>query len=276
MSYLGCFVQRPWNLEHSGRKLLLVNQHLLRTRLRELRRMLMACVAVAVLLTTFSTAQSTKLRLETPHSKKGDSGTLEGSFAPRDAQDVSAVLLRELASGQELFIEVWSTIRPESNRSVVAVIRRAGPTTRVLRRFTINDAYAPTVIVSREFMYNGSPIALVEAQFGAAACTLEAFGADGGSVRRLASIHGAFFEFVAESSTPYLLAHEDVNLFDVPRLYRWTGSSFVDDSAKHPDFYRRLVAKIRSERDVEHFAPAVQLRFAELVRLSGESGTSAR
>lgn len=238
--------------------------------------MLMSCTVIAVSLTTLSTAQSTASRIETPQSDRRSSGTLERSFAPRDAQDVSAVLLRELVSGPKLFIEVWSTMRPESSRTVVTVIRRTGRTTRVLRRFTIDDAYAPIVIVSRDFKYKGNPIALVEAQFGAAASTLEAFGADGGAVRRLASLDGNYFEFVMVSNTPHLLAHEDVNLLDVPRLYRWTGLSFVDDSAKHADYYRQLVTKIRAERDVEHFAPDARLRFAELIRLSGEPSTTAR
>ena len=115
---------------------------------------------------------------------------------------------------------------------------------------------------------------MVETQFGAAASGLLVVGVSANSAYNLGSIDANYFDFVALGGVTLLVAHEDANVLDVPHLYKWTGESFVDNSTEHPEFYRKLVAKLRREQDVSQFAPAVRQNFAELVKLAGVADAS--
>ena len=72
---------------------------------------------------------------------------------------------------------------------------------------------------------------------------------DSGRFQRLAQINGFKFnvEHVDGSNLPLVIAHTDGNILDIPLIYRWTGSGFVDDSASHPTYYRRLLSEYKAE-----------------------------
>jgi len=198
-------------------------------------------------------------------------------YIPGNASDVSFVVSSD--SQSKVTLAAWS--QPGRNEpgfdSGAIAVRETGQHTKVVWRLKLPGAYSPKLFDKSEFTYRGRPIVLLQMQFGAAAAEMRVMGVNGDRVAELGSIEADDFEFTTLKGATYLVAHEDANLLDVPRLYRWTGAGFVDDSANHPEFYRQLANHIRSESDVTKLAKPVQLRFAQIVLLSGEqSGASNR
>ncbi len=120
---------------------------------------------------------------------------------------------------------------------------------KILWQSELDTAYSPKIQFIEEISPSGIPIALVERQNGATTSQLDVVGKISGRFQRLAQINGFKFnvEHVDGSNLPLVIAHTDGNILDIPLIYRWTGSRFVDDSASHPTYYRRLLSEYKAE-----------------------------
>ena len=117
----------------------------------------------------------------------------------------------------------------------------------------------------------GLPLALVERQTGAASSQLDIIGKAAGRVIRLLELDG--FKFDVEQldgdKLPSVVAHTDASILDVPEIYRWNGTRFVEDSASHPNYYRRLLAEDRDTLP-ENSSGVVLVNLARIAALSGD------
>ena len=192
--------------------------------------------------------------------------TVIRAVIPAEASQVSASLLM---SSPKMKLYVVSFNVPSKDTEVI-VVRLTGGAKKIVKRFRIEYGYSPTVIVNKDFRYRGNPVALVQVQFGAAAAGIEVLGVNGSSVLRLGVLRADYFDFVTLGDNLFLVAHDDVNLFDVPILYCWTGTSFANGSTHHPEFYKPLADRFRKASAENKLAPPVQLRFERLLRLADE------
>jgi hypothetical protein len=120
---------------------------------------------------------------------------------------------------------------------------------RILWQSALDSSYSPKIQFLDEITVSGLPIALVERQIGAAASQLDIIGKVSGRFQRLTQIDGCQFdiEHLDASKMPYIVAHDDENILDVPIIYRWRQNSFMEDSAAHPEYYRQLLVKDKAK-----------------------------
>jgi hypothetical protein len=125
----------------------------------------------------------------------------------------------------------------------------SGGEARLLWQSPLDYAYSPRIQFVPEITVEGVPLALVERQTGAGASQLDVVGKAAGRVVRMLRIDGFKFdvELLDGSKLPFIIAHNDASTLDVPDIYRWNGSGFVQDSASHPDYYRGLLAEDRAK-----------------------------
>ncbi len=159
--------------------------------------------------------------------------------------ELRTVVYQQFPHAEGLEILCWVTpLDGEGFLSQIIVFRveRTGPAT-VLWQSSLDPAYSPQIRFVEEITISGVPIALVERQNGAATSQLDIIGTVSGRFQRLAQLDG--FKFDVEpldgAKLPFVIAHTDGNILDIPVVYRWNGSRFVDDSASHPAYYRQLL-----------------------------------
>jgi hypothetical protein len=197
------------------------------------------------------------------------------AFIPLTARDVS--YLETTSGGPNVTLAAWSepSKKHQGSRDVgVVAVRSARTGRKLIWHLKLDGAYSPTLVPRADLTYQREPIVLLQTQYGAAAARIDAVGIAEGKVRHLCSIEGNYFDYTSIGDTTYLVAHDDVNLLDVPHLYRWTGASFADDSQHHPQFYAELAIQIRSKSDISKFAPPVRERYAQILCLSAYPSAS--
>lgn len=146
-------------------------------------------------------------------------------------------------------VEVLCWTIPEEgagNLSQIVVFKtdRRG-TTRLLWQSPIDSSYSPQIRFVPEIETQGLPLALVERQTGAASSELDVIGEAQGHVVRLVQIDGFKFDVqrLDDGKAPFIIAHEDAGILDVPDIFRWDGRRFVKDSSSHPDYFRKLLVE---------------------------------
>ncbi len=150
---------------------------------------------------------------------------------------------------QDLTIVCWSIPeQADGYLSQVAVLQIDGrATATLLWQSPLTYAYSPKIRFIEEIRTQDLPLALVERQTGAASSQLDVIGKRAGRVERLLELDG--FKFDVErldgANLPFIIAHSDPNILDVPAIYRWNGVRFVDDSRSHPGYYRNLLSQDR-------------------------------
>lgn len=115
------------------------------------------------------------------------------------------------------------------------------------------------------------PLALVERQTGAASSQLDVIGKAAGRIVRLLQIDGFKFDVVPldESRLPFIIAHTDASVLDVPDIYRWNGDRFVEDSAAHSEYYRQRLGEDKNILP-ENSSGVVLVNLARIAILSGD------
>jgi hypothetical protein len=135
----------------------------------------------------------------------------------------------------------------------------------------LDNSYSPKIRFIDEITAQGLSLALVERQTGAASSQLDVIGNATGRIARLLQLDG--FKFDVEpldgSKLPFIIAHTDASILDVPQIYRWNGSRFVEDSASHPDYYRKLLDEDRAALP-ENSSGVVLVNLARIALLSGD------
>jgi len=226
-------------------------------------------LAVLLLLATGSQL----LTAQASNRERSDLREAVATYVPAGTTDLSVGKVIA-PHGSVFLVAAWSFASAGGRDASVIVVEQVEQARHLIGRFSVPYGYLPSIVVKSEFTFHGTPVAMVETQFGAAASGLLVVGVSANSAYNLGSIDANYFDFVALGGVTLLVAHEDANVLDVPHLYKWTGESFVDNSTEHPEFYRKLVAKLRREQDVSQFAPAVRQNFAELVKLAGVADAS--
>lgn len=184
---------------------------------------------------------------------------------------------RKLVSGrfpdrEDLAILCWSVPDADGYLSQILVFRNDGQgKARVLWESPLDYAYSPQIQFVRDITVEGVPLALVERQTGAASSHLDVIGKSAGRIARLLSIDGFKFDVqrLDGSKLPFIVAHVDASTLDVPTIYRWNGSRFVDDSASHPNFYKQLLADDKA-RLPEGSSGVVRVNLSRIALLSGD------
>jgi hypothetical protein len=183
------------------------------------------------------------------------------------------VVFQHFPGGGNAGILCWSI--PEEgvgylSQIVVFETGRQG-TTRLLWQSPLDNSYAPQIRFVPEIAVEGLPLALVERQTGAASSQLDVIGKAAGRVVRLLQTDGFRFdvERLDGGELPFIIAHRDASILDVPNIYRWNGSRFAEDSASHPDYYRRLLAEDR-EKLPANPSGVVMVNLSRVALLSGD------
>ena len=173
-------------------------------------------------------------------------------------------------------LEIACWVVPEEGEGylsqiVVFQVNNAGRA-RVLWQSDLDPAYSPQIRFAEEFSVNDVPIALVERQNGAATSQLDIIGKVSGRFQRLNRIDG--FKFEVEhfdgSKQPLIIAHTDGNILDIPRIYKWNGSRFVEDSESHPAYYRQLLSEDKAKLPPDS-SGIVSVNLSRIALLSGNS-----
>ncbi|MGB8525086.1 MAG: hypothetical protein WCD43_19140 [Candidatus Acidiferrales bacterium] len=135
----------------------------------------------------------------------------------------------------------------------------------------IDNSYAPQIRFIEEITAEGLPLALVERQTGAASSQLDVIGKAAGRIVRLLQIDGFKFDVahLDGSKLPFIIAHTDASVLDVPDIYRWNGGRFVEDSAAHSDYYRQRLAEDKIALP-EDSSGVVLVNLARIAVLSGD------
>lgn len=159
--------------------------------------------------------------------------------------ELRTVVSQKFPHANDLDILCWvAPVDGEGLVSQIIVFRveRMGPAT-VLWQSSLDPAYSPQIRFVEEIMVSGVPIALVERQNGAAISQLDIIGKAPGRFQRLLKIDGFQFdvEHLEGSKLPFIIAHTDGNILDIPVIYKWNGNHFIEDSASHPEYYRQLL-----------------------------------
>jgi len=170
--------------------------------------------------------------------------------------ELRSVVSRKFPQTEGLELACW--VVPEEGEGYLSqiIVFQVGDDgrARVLWQSGLDPAYSPEIRFVEEIMVSGLPIALVERQNGAATSQLE---------------------HLDRSKLPFIIAHTDGNILDVPVIYRWSGSHFVDDSASHPAYYRQLLSKYKAKLPPDS-GGIVSVNLSRIALLSGnrpEAGT---
>jgi len=182
------------------------------------------------------------------------------------------VVVRHFPKQEDVHILCWSVTQEGAGyfSQIVVFQTSSRGTTKLLWQSQLENAYSPQIRFIPGIMAQGMPLALVERQTGAASSLLDVLGKAAGRVVRLLQIDG--FQFDVQNldggELPVIVAHRDASILDVPAIYRWNGSRFVDDSRSHPNFYRQLL--VRDKEKLSSDASGVVL--VNLSRISVLSG----
>jgi len=190
----------------------------------------------------------------------------------RTAQS-QTVVFQHFPAREDVSILCWSIPQEGTgplSQIVVFDTDRQG-TTRSLWQSALENSYSPQISFIPEIVVQGLPLALVERQTGAASSQLDVIGEAGGRVVRLLRIDGFRFDIKSldGGKLPFIIAHRDASILDVPEIYRWNGSRFVEDSASHPDYYRQLLAEDRAKLP-EDSSGVVLVNLSRIALLSGD------
>jgi hypothetical protein len=183
------------------------------------------------------------------------------------------VVFRHFPQREDVGILCWSI--PEEgagylSQIVVFQTDRQG-ITKLLWQSPLDNSYSPHIRFIEEITVQGLPLALVERQTGAASSQLDVIGKAAGRVVRLLQIDGFKFdvEHLDGSKLPFIVAHRDAGILDVPDIYRWNGHRFEQDSASHPDYYRQLLAGDK-EKLPDNPSGVVLVNLSRIAMLSGD------
>lgn len=161
------------------------------------------------------------------------------------------VVSQHFPGREDVTILCWSVPQEPAGyvSQIVVVGADSHGTATSLWQSPLDNSYAPQIRFIPEIAVQGLPLALVERQTGAASSQLDVIGKTAGRVGRLHQIDGFKFDIerLDGGESPFIIAHRDASILDVPAIYRWNGSSFAEDSASHPDYYRRLLAEDREK-----------------------------
>lgn len=189
-----------------------------------------------------------------------------------DAQGQNAVQ-RSFPNQEDLHILCWSV--PEGGAGYVSQIvvfqTDDRGSAKLLWQSQLENAYSPQIRFIPEIIAQGIPLALIERQTGAASSQLDVIGKAAGRFARVLQIDG--FQFDVENldgaNLPVIVAHRDASILDVPAIYRWNASRFVDDSKSHPKFYQMLLAKDKETLPPDASA-VVLVNLSKIAVLSGD------
>jgi len=186
----------------------------------------------------------------------------------------SQTVISQRVPGQEDTVIVCWSIPDESTGSLsqIFVLQTGNDgSTRTLWQSALGNSYSPQIHFIEEIKVNGLALALVERQTGAASSQLDVIGRTAGRVERILEIDGFKFEVehFGGDELPYVVAHTDASILDVPEIYKWNGTRFVEDSASHPDYYRRLLAEDKSSLS-EDVSGIVLVNLSRIAVLSGD------
>lgn len=114
-------------------------------------------------------------------------------------------------------------------------------------------------------------IALVQRQTGAASSELQVVGKAAGHFAVLFHADGFKFDVASldGSKLPFIIVHSDASILDVPDIFRWTGSRFVEDSRAHRSYYRDLLAQDRKTVRSDASAPFL-INLSRIATLAGD------
>jgi hypothetical protein len=187
--------------------------------------------------------------------------------------EAQSVVFKRFPQQEEFGILCWSS--PVEGAGFVSQIvvfhTNQNGITKLLWESPLDNSYSPEIRFMPEITVEGLALALVERKTGAASGELDVVGKSRGRVRRLTEIDGYEFEVtrLGGSKLPLIVAHRDASILDVPEIYRWNGSGFVEDSAAHPDYYRELLAEDEKKITTDTSA-AVLVNLARIAMLSGD------
>jgi hypothetical protein len=148
-------------------------------------------------------------------------------------------------------------------------------TTRVLWQSPLDNSYAPQIRFIPEIVAQGLPLSLVQRQTGASESQLDVIGKTAGRIGRLLQIDGFKFdvERLDDVKLPFIIAHMDASILDVPEIYRWNGTSFAKDSSSHPNYYRQLLADDKQKLP-EDSSGAVLVNLSRIALLAGDRASA--
>jgi hypothetical protein len=189
------------------------------------------------------------------------------------------VVFQHFPAREDVSILCWS-IPQEGTGSLSQIVVFEGDrkgTTRLLWQSHLDNSYSPQIRFIPEIAVQGLPLALVERQTGAASSELDVIGQSAGRVVRLLRIDGFRFDIerLDGSKVPFIIAHRDASILDVPEIYRWNGSRFVEDGVSHPDYYRQLLAEDR-EKLPYNSSGVVLVNLSRIALLSGDRSGAKR
>ncbi len=184
-----------------------------------------------------------------------------------------SVVLQHFPQREDVSVLCWSI--PEARAGylsqIIVVQTDSQGFARLLWQSPLDNSYSPQIRFIPEITVQGLPLALVERQTGAASSQLDVIGKTAGRVMRLLQIDGFRFDVkrLDGSKLPFLIAHRDASILDVPDIYRWNGSRLVEDSASHADYYRQLLAE-DSNKLPANSSGVVLVNLSRIAVLSGD------
>lgn len=148
---------------------------------------------------------------------------------------------------------------------------------KLLWQSPLDNLYSPRIRFIPEVKAQGLPVVLVERQIGASSSELDVIGRSGGHIASLTEIDGFKFDIAPldGSKLPFIVTHRDADILDVPDIYRWNGNRFVEDSASHPGYYRKLLADDKTTLPARPSA-AVLINLSRIAVLSGDRTTAKK
>jgi len=183
------------------------------------------------------------------------------------------VVLQHFPQREDVSILCWTI--PEAGAGYLSqiLVVQTDPQgiSRLLWQSPLDNSYSPQIRFIPEITVQGLPLALVERQTGAASSQLDVIGRAAGRVVRLLQIDGFRFDVqrLDGSRLPFLIAHSDASILDVPDIYRWNGSGWVEDSASHADYYRQLLAE-DTDKLPANSSGVVLVNLSRIAVLSGD------
>lgn len=174
-----------------------------------------------------------------------------------------------------LKIAIWGLSATEygGNLSeIIVFLQNPHSGAKALWRSEIEEAYAPTIEFVPAIASEGLPIALVYQQFGAAWGELELVGRSGGRIRRIQRLMCSFYEVkqLNADRQDFIIGHDNIDILDVPHIYRWSGRRLMDVSAAHQSFYRVLLQQDEQEA-YEAWSGIALHALAQIAALAGNA-----
>src|SRR5579863_1426905 len=192
---------------------------------------------------------------------------------PGNAADCQSIVVQHFPQRQDMLILCWSisehTAGGLSQIHVIETDNRG--IAKLLCQSPLEYSYSPQIRFIPEITQQGIPLALIERQTGAASSQLDVIGRKNGRVARLLKIDGFKFdvEQLEGGELPFVIAHSDASILDVPEIYRWSDGRFVEDNACHPAYYRQLLAEDKESLS-GNSSGAVLINLSRIALLAGE------